>query len=258
MQRSRQTSKIEPRHRHRHHPKVPVGPVGRPASPPLPLHGLRTGMTTIITNPYDNPYVYLQIRRTCAAGCAIGPRDVSSGGTFSRVRYRQATHRRAKCAAICAISVRYVAYSGTFRSFFDERTHDRTHQNPRNRRTNPRYDLSHPKARKPRRRCVFSTRAPVREAPRPGASNPRRATLPNDPRPCLTPARLSAIIPMADAEHRSQVTAAMRLWSFAGSWRRSSYCWWTKRIVALEKASSPWASGAMLRLASSSAMRMVR
>jgi hypothetical protein len=248
MQRSRQTSKIEPRHRHRHHPKVPVGPVGRPASPPLPLHGLPTGMTTIITNPYDNPYVYLQIRRTCAAGCAIGPRDVSSGGTFSRVMYRQATHRRAKCAAICAISKPKKSTNEPGNSTNE----------PEILQTNPRYDLSHPKARKPRRCCVFSTRAPVREAARPGASNPRRATLPNDPRPCLTPARLSAIIPMMDAEHRSQVTAAMRLWSFAGSWRRSSYCWWTKRIVALEKASSPWASGAMLRPASSSAMRMVR
>jgi hypothetical protein len=163
-QRSRQTSKIEPRHRHRHHPKVPVGPVGRPASPPLPLHGLPTGMTTIITNPYDNPYVYLQIRRTCAAGCAIGPRDVSSGGTFSQVMYRQATHRRAKCAAICAISVRYVAYSGTFRSFFDERTHDRTHQNPRNRRTNPTIRRTNPRFCKRTRGTTCRTPRPESRA----------------------------------------------------------------------------------------------
>jgi hypothetical protein len=50
---------------------------------------------------------------------------------------RRATHRGEKCAAICAISVRYVAHGGTFRPFFDERTHERTHENPRNRRTNP-------------------------------------------------------------------------------------------------------------------------
>jgi hypothetical protein len=52
---------------------------------PLPLPGLPTGMTTIITNAYGNSCAYLQIRRTCAAGCAIGPWDGAYSGAFSRV-----------------------------------------------------------------------------------------------------------------------------------------------------------------------------
>jgi hypothetical protein len=111
--------------------------VGRRAFPHPSLPHARTGMTSPITNPYGKSYVYLQICRTCAAGCAIGPRDGAYSGAFSRVMYRQATHRRQKCAAIRAISVPYVAYSGAFRLFFDERTHERTQENPRNRRTNP-------------------------------------------------------------------------------------------------------------------------
>ncbi len=59
---------------------------------PLPLPGLPTGMTTIITNAYDNSCACLQIRRTCAARCAIGPRDGAYGGAFARVMCRRATH----------------------------------------------------------------------------------------------------------------------------------------------------------------------
>jgi hypothetical protein len=133
-------SRIEPRR---------LAPAGRPAlrrlPTPLPLPRLPTGMTTVITNAYGNSYAYLQIGETCAAGRHIGCQNGSHSGTFSRVMCRRAAHRGEKCAAICAISVAYVAYSGTFRPFFDERTHDRTHENPRNRRTNPRLRRTNPR-----------------------------------------------------------------------------------------------------------------
>jgi hypothetical protein len=51
---------------------------------PLPLLGLPTGMTTVITNAYGDSCAYLQIRRTCVAGCAIGPWDGAYSGAFSR------------------------------------------------------------------------------------------------------------------------------------------------------------------------------
>jgi hypothetical protein len=124
-----------PRHRHRH-PKLPEGPAGGEPPRPLALRGPAAGMT-LITNAYRNSCADLQFCETCAAGRHIGPRDGAHSGTVRRVMCRYATHRRQNCAAICAISVAYVAYSGTFRLIFDERTRDRTHQNPRNRRTNP-------------------------------------------------------------------------------------------------------------------------
>jgi hypothetical protein len=131
---------------------------GRRAFPHPSLSRARTGMTTPITNAYGDSCVYLQIGETCAAGRHIGLRNGSYGGTFSRVMCRYTLHRPQKCAARCAISVSYGAYSGTFRPFFDERTHDRTHQNPRNRRTNPGMRRTNPRFCKRTRGTTCRTR----------------------------------------------------------------------------------------------------
>jgi hypothetical protein len=135
--------------------------VGRRAFPHPSLSRARTGMTNPITNAYGNSCVYLQIGEICAAGRHIGFRNGSPGGTFSRVMCRYTLHRPQKCAAIRAISVSYGAYSGTFRPFFDERTHDRTHQNPRNRRTNPGIRQTNPRFCK--RTRGTTCRTPVEE-----------------------------------------------------------------------------------------------
>jgi hypothetical protein len=120
----------------------------------------QTGMTTVITNAYGNSCAYLQIGETCAARRHIGFRNGSPGGTFSRVMCRYTIHRPQKCAAIRAISIAYGAYSGTFRPFFDERTHDRTHENPRHRRTNPGIRRTNPRFCKRTRGTSCRTHGP--------------------------------------------------------------------------------------------------
>jgi hypothetical protein len=161
-----------------------------------------------ITNANANSCVYVQIGETCAAGRHIGSRDGSHSGTFSRVRCRRAAHRGEKCAAICAISVAYVAYSGTFRPFFDERTHERTHENPRKRRTNPRIRRTNPSFCKRTQGTTCRRRAEIGFAinglppfarashnPARRAPNPRPASPPIDPDRRLTRSDTSAIIP---------------------------------------------------------------
>ena len=169
---------------------------GRRAFPHPSLSRARTGMTTPITNAYDNSRVYLQIGETCAAGRHIGFRNGSPGGTFSRVMCRYTMHRPQKCAAMRAISVSYGAYSGAFRPFFDERTHERTHENPRNRRTNPGIRRTNPRFCKRTRGTSCRTHGPGGRADAAigqpgdcgglvasGGLNPSRAIPPNDPAP---------------------------------------------------------------------------
>jgi hypothetical protein len=140
-------------------PKERMG-VGRRAFPHPSLPRARTGMTTPITNAYGDSCAYLQIGKTCAAGRRIASRNGSPGGTFARVMCRYTIHRPQKCAAIRAISIAYGAYSGTFRPFFDERTHDRTHENPRNRRTNPGIRRTNPRFCKRTRGTSCRTHGP--------------------------------------------------------------------------------------------------
>jgi hypothetical protein len=140
-------------------PKERMG-VGRRAFPHPSLSRARTGMTTPITNAYDNSCVYLQIGEPCAARRHIACRNGSPGGTFSGVMCRYTIHRPQKCAAICAISVAYVAYNGAFRPYFDERTHDRTHENPRKRRTNPGIRRTNPRFCKRTRGTTCRTHGP--------------------------------------------------------------------------------------------------
>jgi hypothetical protein len=117
-----------------------------------------------------------------------------------------------RLTTICAISVAYGAYSGTFRPFGDERTHDRTQENPRkptnepkiptnepeNLQTNPSARVvapAHEKSYRGKRLKPLSRVAGNSRQARPAKTNPRHPRMLNEPGRHLTVDGASAIIP---------------------------------------------------------------
>jgi hypothetical protein len=94
----------------------------------------------------ESLWIIVGTHMSCRNMCRIAAQCVPLYATCEPEMCRIAAQFVIILTAICAISVAYVAYSGTFRPFFDERTHERTHQNPRNRRTNPRIRRTNPRS----------------------------------------------------------------------------------------------------------------